>query len=162
MLCPAPCRRDRQWRRNDPLKTVARTGFGYQLISAFFDPARLLSIVARAGLIFASLYKLLQSLPGLESMPSDAGRLGMGKNVVVAKPAMSSRTRSGRNRKQAARGRRAFARQHHVELVLERVQMQHVGGRIGDLGVGELGRAPIGQLLLLGEIDGRAPRAPGP
>ena len=31
--------------------------------------------------------------------------------------------------------------------------MQHVGGRIGDLCLGELLGAPVGELLLLGEVD---------
>src|ERR1700724_88066 len=47
----------------------------------------------------------------------------------------------------------ALAREHRVARVFQRVKMQHVGGRIGDLGLGQLLGAPVGELLLLGKID---------
>src|SRR5947207_1432483 len=46
-----------------------------------------------------------------------------------------------------------LAGEHAIEPGLERVQMQHVGGGIGDLGLGQVGRPPVGELLLLGEVD---------
>src|SRR5918996_561645 len=46
-----------------------------------------------------------------------------------------------------------FAREHGLELVLERMQMQHVGRRIGKLGVGQRGGAPVRALLLLRHVD---------
>src|SRR5215475_1981110 len=47
----------------------------------------------------------------------------------------------------------ALTRQHAVELGLQRMQMQHIRSRIGDLRVRELRRAPVGELLLLREVD---------
>ena len=59
--------------------------------------------------------------------------------------------------KEAETGRRqgvaALAHQHRVELVPQRMQMENVAGRIGHLRIREIGSAPVGQLLLLGEID---------
>src|SRR5690349_14091698 len=46
-----------------------------------------------------------------------------------------------------------FAGQHLVEPLLQRVQMQDVGGGIGELGVGQIRGAPVGTLLLFGKID---------
>src|SRR5258705_13869224 len=46
-----------------------------------------------------------------------------------------------------------FSRQKRIKLVLQRVQVQHIGCRIGDLGVRETSGAPVGQLLLLGNLD---------
>ena len=63
-------------------------------------------------------------------------------------------TRSGRNRKQAAaRSFAALPGQHGIELFPQGMEVKHVGGGIGDLGVGELLGAPIGKLLLLGNVD---------
>ena len=47
----------------------------------------------------------------------------------------------------------ALALQHGVELGLQGVQMQHVGGGIGQLLVGQPVGAPVGGLLLLGQVD---------
>jgi len=49
--------------------------------------------------------------------------------------------------------RAALARQHRIEPVLERVQVQDVGCRIGHLRVAKFLGTPVRQLLLLGEID---------
>ena len=46
-----------------------------------------------------------------------------------------------------------LAREHRVELLAQRVQMQHVGGGVGELRVAERLRAPVGRLLLLGDLD---------
>jgi hypothetical protein len=46
----------------------------------------------------------------------------------------------------------ALPRQHHVELGLERVQIEHVVGRVGDLRLGQRIGAPVGGLLLLGNV----------
>src|SRR5712692_2832880 len=58
---------------------------------------------------------------------------------------------------EAEAGRRQFpaplARQHGVEPLLQGVQMQHVGSRIGYLGIAERLGAPIGELLLLRQVD---------
>ena len=56
----------------------------------------------------------------------------------------------------------AFPRQQDVQLLLQRVQMEHVGGRIGHLRLGQLPRRPNRRLLLLGQVDARARRAPDP
>ena len=45
-----------------------------------------------------------------------------------------------------------FARQHGVEPLLERMQIEHVGRGIGNLRVGQFGRAPVRRLLLLGKV----------
>ena len=47
----------------------------------------------------------------------------------------------------------ALAREHGVELGLQRVQVEHVGGGVVLLLVGELVGAPVGALLLLGQVD---------
>jgi len=46
-----------------------------------------------------------------------------------------------------------LARQHGVELRAQRMKMQDVGRRVAQLLVGQLGRAPIGALLLLRQLD---------
>src|SRR5713101_6905315 len=46
-----------------------------------------------------------------------------------------------------------FSCQKCIKLVLQRVQVQHIGCRIGDLSVREISAAPVGQLLLLGNLD---------
>src|ERR1700730_3679745 len=46
-----------------------------------------------------------------------------------------------------------FPGQHLIEPFLQRMQVQNVGGGIGELGVSELRGTPIGTLLLLGKID---------
>src|SRR5260370_17770191 len=60
-------------------------------------------------------------------------------------------------RQEAKTGRREFGAplsdEDGVELFLERVQVQHIGRRIGELRVGQRLGAPIGKLLLLGEGD---------
>src|ERR1700687_2549339 len=44
-------------------------------------------------------------------------------------------------------------RQHLIEPLLQRMQMQNVGGGIGELRVRELRGTPVGTLLLFGKID---------
>src|SRR5690348_15222224 len=46
-----------------------------------------------------------------------------------------------------------LARQHAVELVLDRVEMKHVGSSVGYLSIAEVFRAPVAELLLLRQID---------
>src|SRR5262245_54109648 len=46
-----------------------------------------------------------------------------------------------------------LARQHGIELRLERMQMQHVGSGIGELWLGQLSGTPVRELKLLGEVD---------
>src|SRR5215470_726538 len=48
-----------------------------------------------------------------------------------------------------------FSCQKCIKLVLQRVQVQHIGCRIGDLSVRETSGAPVGQLLLLGNLDAK-------
>src|SRR5262245_59503169 len=43
--------------------------------------------------------------------------------------------------------------EQNIELLLQRVQMQHVGRRVGDLSIGQRGGTPVGQLLLLRYLD---------
>src|SRR5215471_19220510 len=60
-------------------------------------------------------------------------------------------------RQEAKTGRREvrapLTDENGVELFLERVQVQHIGRRVGELRVGQRLGAPIGELLLLGEVD---------
>ena len=49
----------------------------------------------------------------------------------------------------------ALASQHRIELFLERMQVKHVGRCVGDLRIGQLGGAPIGELLLLGQVNAK-------
>src|SRR5260370_34059328 len=63
-----------------------------------------------------------------------------------------------RARREEAEGRRgelgaAFALEKRIELGLERMQIEHVGRGIGELLVAQAVGAPVGGLLLLGEID---------
>ena len=46
-----------------------------------------------------------------------------------------------------------FAGEHRVELLLQRVQVEHVVGGVIQLARGERVRAPVGRLLLLGDLD---------
>ena len=46
-----------------------------------------------------------------------------------------------------------LALQHGVQPFLQPVQIQHVGGGVIELGVGVVGRPPVGALLLLGQVD---------
>src|SRR6185437_8270125 len=46
-----------------------------------------------------------------------------------------------------------FTRQHGVELGLQGMQVEHIGGGITQLLVGEVGGAPIRRLLLLRQLD---------
>ena len=50
-------------------------------------------------------------------------------------------------------GRAVLAGQVHIELGFKLVEIQHIGRGIGALGLGEVGCAPIGGLLLLGKLD---------
>src|SRR5437016_9317038 len=87
--------------------------------------------------------------------PSGArNRSGMGKYVLLGPAGEVEPDPVGQEAVAGGRQRLApLAGQHAVQLGLERVQVQHVGGGIGDLGLGEVGRTPVGELLLLGEVD---------
>src|SRR6516164_9821622 len=82
------------------------------------------------------------------------GILGMGKDVLGG-PA--GEVEPYPVRQEAKTGRREFGAplpdEDGVELFPERVQVQHVGRRVGELRVGQRLGAPIGKLLLLGEVD---------
>ena len=81
----------------------------------------------------------------------------------AAQPARSRRTRSGRKLKQAAASSpRPLARQHGVELFLQRMQMQHVGRGIGDLRIASSRRRPSRTIAAAWTDRRRAPRAPDP
>src|SRR3954447_18521298 len=56
---------------------------------------------------------------------------------------------------EAGRGKLAptLPGQHDVELVLQGVEVEHVGRRIGELGVTKHVGTPVGRLLLLRHID---------
>ena len=56
----------------------------------------------------------------------------------------------------------AFALEHGVELLAQRVQIENVGGGVGELGVAQRLGAPVGGLLLLGDLDADAARASDP
>src|SRR5664280_1740361 len=43
--------------------------------------------------------------------------------------------------------------QHRVELLAQRMEIQHVGGGVGQLRLAQSLRAPVGRLLLLGDLD---------
>jgi hypothetical protein len=55
----------------------------------------------------------------------------------------------------------AFARQHDVQLVLHLVQVQHVGGGVCELRLGEFRGTPIGALLFLGVLGGLGAKTGG-
>src|SRR5262249_6859641 len=80
--------------------------------------------------------------------------LGMGKDVLGG-PA--GEVEPHPIRKEAKTGRRevraTLADEDRVELLLERVQVQHVRCRVGELRVGQRFGAPIGELLLLRQVD---------
>src|SRR5262247_1296868 len=80
--------------------------------------------------------------------------LGMGKDVLGG-PA--GEVEPHPIRKEAKTGRRELgailADEDRVELLLERVQVQHVRCRVGELRVGQRLGAPIGELLLLRQVD---------
>src|SRR3954469_5583482 len=79
-----------------------------------------------------------------------AADLRMGEDVLLA-PAQKVEPRTVRQEPEAGLRQRlaALARQHGVEFCLERMQMQHVGGGVGDLRLAEFLCAPVGTLLLL-------------
>ena len=79
--------------------------------------------------------------------------LRMGKNVLGGETGKVEPHPLG----QEAKTRRGqllppLARQHGVQPFLERVQINDVGGGLGDLRVGQLAGAPIRRLLLLGQV----------
>src|SRR5579875_3893261 len=46
-----------------------------------------------------------------------------------------------------------FARQHGIELVAQRMQVQHIGSSIGKLSLRKIGSPPVGRLLLFRQFD---------
>ena len=46
----------------------------------------------------------------------------------------------------------AFAGKHDIEPLLERMEMDDIGGGVGNLRFAQFGSAPIGGLLLLGQL----------
>src|SRR5882672_1047243 len=88
-------------------------------------------------------------------MPSLKSRtISVLENVDVG-PACEVQTGSRREEVKGGRGQlgAALALQKGIELCLERVQIKHVGGGIGELLLAQAIGAPVGGLLLLGEID---------
>src|SRR5688500_850025 len=77
----------------------------------------------------------------------------MGENVLLC-PAGEIEDRPVRQEVEAGLGQShaALALEPFVELFPERVKIANVGGGIILLGVAELGRAPVGLLLLLGDF----------
>src|SRR6478609_1736845 len=47
----------------------------------------------------------------------------------------------------------ALARQHGIESLAQAMQMQYVGGRVGELRLAQRSRAPVARLLLLRQVD---------
>src|SRR5258706_7939823 len=86
--------------------------------------------------------------------PGGAKPSRMGK-YVLGRPAGQVEPGPVRQEPEAGRGKLAPALpgQHDVELVLQAVEVEHVGRRIGKLGVAEGVGAPVGRLLLLRHID---------
>src|SRR5260221_3267232 len=74
---------------------------------------------------------------------------------VLDAPATEIEQRPGRQEIEAGLGEHLapLARQHGVELRLERMEVEHVRRGVAQLLVGELGGAPIRGLLLLRELD---------
>src|SRR5262245_62964124 len=72
----------------------------------------------------------------------------MGKDIVLGEP-REIQARAGRE--EAERGfckvAASFAVEHEVELLLDGVKVEDIGGRIGELLLGELGRTPVRALL---------------
>src|SRR5262249_24793654 len=85
--------------------------------------------------------------PDATPNPRPQKHSGMGKDIL-RRPAREVEPHPIRQEAEAGIRQRSapLPRQHGVELGLQRVQMQDVRGRIGDLRIGELARAPIGKL----------------
>src|SRR5262249_31593108 len=80
--------------------------------------------------------------------------LGMRENILGC-PSREIEPGAIREETKAGGGKlgSSLALQHGIELVLESMQMQHVGGGIAHLRVAQRLRSPIRELLLLGELD---------
>src|SRR6476469_9077298 len=74
---------------------------------------------------------------------------------VVRIPACKVETDPFRQETKAGRRKlnSALAKKHGIQLSLQGVKVQDVGGRIGDLRIGQLGGTPVRALLLFREID---------
>ncbi len=76
-------------------------------------------------------------LRGIRGRGTPPPRLSVGKNVVLAETGQIELGARAQEPESGLRERRpALPRQHGVELGLEGVQMQHVGGRVGELLLG--------------------------
>src|SRR4051812_38789055 len=86
-------------------------------------------------------------------LSGDWPRSGMRENVLRG-PTGEIEPGAGRKEPEARRRelRAALARQHRVELLLQRMQVEHVVGRVGDLRLGQAFGAPVGELLLLRDV----------
>jgi len=78
----------------------------------------------------------------------------MGKNVLGC-PAGEIKPHPVRQKAEAGGGEvlAPLTREHGIEPFLESVQVQHVGSGVGDLCIGQRVGAPIGELLLLRDVD---------
>src|SRR5262245_55283032 len=117
--------------------------------------------IVRAGLAMPGLVQSYDvATPESRANVAAPGRFRLGRRLRVGEYVLrcpASEVEAGAIGQEPEAGRRQFlaslARQQRIELSLEGVQMQHVGGRIGDLGVGQVGRTPVGKLLLLRQVD---------
>src|SRR5215217_3274097 len=116
---------------------------------------------ARAGCRAASMLSVFSLLRAAKLRRNMAGARqfarklsGMGE-YVFRRPAGKIEPRAIGKEAEAGGGElpASFAGDQDVELLLDGVQVDDIGCRIGDLGVRQLLGAPVGELLLLGEID---------
>ena len=80
----------------------------------------------------------------------------MGKNILARE---TGEVEPDPIRQEAKAGLRqlfaAFAGEHDIEALFERMEMDDIGGRVGNLCFAQFWRAPIGGLLLLGQLSSR-------
>src|SRR5512138_578617 len=81
-------------------------------------------------------------------------RLRMGKNILEL-PALQVEYGARGQEAEAGLGelRAPLPRQHRIELLAQRMQVQHVGGGVGKLRLAEAVSAPVARLLLLRQVD---------
>src|SRR5690606_13648040 len=98
-------------------------------------------------------YNYIRKPPTVHKANSAAGGLAV-REYINLRPAVEVEAGAGRQEVETAARKisPSLARQHRIELPLEPVQLEHVGGGIFLLRVREFCGAPVRWLLLLGDI----------
>src|SRR5262249_54517770 len=109
-------------------------------------------IVSHGTAIRSNTFSAARSPAGSPPCPTQG--LGMGENIL-GRPAGKIEPDPVGQEAKAGFGElpAPFAGEDGVELLPQGVQVQDIGRRIGELRLGEGLGAPIGELLLLGQID---------